>query len=201
MRLSMITAVSAAAVLAAGAAHAQADAHAGHHQPAPAAAAGQFSDADLKAFDDAAKKVKAIADGVQGGAPSAEQQQQMSAAVEASGLGVEKYNAIATAVSKDPVMRARVAVASAPASPAGSVGATATDAELAQFSAAMAKLREINKGVNGTPTAEQQQQMTSTVESSGMAVDRFNAIATALPQDARLRARVELADAHRAAGH
>lgn len=160
--------------------------------PAPA---GEITDAQLTAFSGAMKKMQGVAAAVQGGTPTAEQQAEMAAAVEASGLGIEQFNAISGKVSSDEVLRARLAVIDTPAPAAGSVAASVTDAEVAQFSAAMVKMREIAPTAGATPTTEQQAEMASTVQNSGLAIDRFNAIATAVSQDEHLRARVQLADA------
>lgn len=48
------------------------------------------------------------------------------------------------------------------------------------------------------PSAEQQAQMAAAISSSGLALDRFNAISGAVSQDAHLRARMAVADARRA---
>lgn len=64
----------------------------------------------------------------------------------------------------------------------------------------MGRLQTIAQAAGGSPTAEQQAAMAAAVEGSGLEVDRFNAISTALSQDAALRARVALADARRETG-
>lgn len=159
-----------------------------------------WTEAQLKSFAGAMDKIREISAGVQNGQPTAEQQTAMAAAVEQSGLEVATYNAIATAVSQDKVLAARVAVAGAAPSPAGTIGAEATEAELTSFAAAYDEVRTLSQQIqNGQPTAEQQAAMAAAVEKSGLAVDRFNAIAGALPNDASLRARVQLADAQRGA--
>ncbi|RZJ18612.1 MAG: DUF4168 domain-containing protein [Brevundimonas sp.] len=172
---------------------------------APAAAeatatASAHTDAQLKQFADAMDKIRDVSAGVQNGQPTPEQQTAMAAAVEQSGLDVATYNAIATAVSQDRVLAARVAVVAADPSPAGTIGAEATEAELTSFAAAYDEVRTLSQQIqNGQPTPEQQAAMAGAVEKSGLAVDRFNAIAGALPNDASLRARVQLADAQRGA--
>ncbi len=194
MRMSIFAAVSAVALMA-GAAHA-----------APvvdtAAIVAQdpaFTDAELKQFGMAMDQLTAITQQVQG-TPTDEQQAQMAAAVQNSGLTIERFNEISNAVSADPVLQARVAVAMAPASPAGSIGAEVSDEELAGFSAAMVELREISAGIEGgTPTPEQQTAMAEAVANSGLTIERFNAISNAVPSDDALRARVRLADARREA--
>lgn len=194
--IKLLAAVSTVALLA-GAAQAQ-DAAAPMTETATASTpTDAVSDARLAAFNTAMTRMRGVAEAVGTGTPTAEQQAEMAAAVEASGLGVEQFNAISTSVSTDPVLQARLAVLAAPEPAAGSVAAAVTDAEVDQFSAAMVKMRAIAPAPGTTPTAEQQAEMASTVQASGLAVDRFNAIATAVSQDDRLRARVELADARR----
>ncbi len=188
-------AVSAAALLA-GAAQAQ-DAVVPDVDAAAAVSTSAFSDAQLTAFNGAMSRMSSVAEAVAGGTPTAEQQAEMAAAVEASGLGVEQFNAISVAVSADPVLRSRLAVLGAPIPAAGSVAASVTDAEVTQFSNVMVKLRELAPAAGAAPTAEQQTEMAAAVQASGLAVDRFNSIAQAVSEDARLRARVELADAAR----
>ncbi len=192
-----LAAVSAAALLA-GAAHAQDAAVAPEADASAAVSTSGFSDAQLTSFNGAMTRMSSVAEAVASGTPSAEQQAEMAAAVEASGLGIEQFNAISVAVSADPVLRARLAVLGAPMPAAGSVSAAVTDAEVTQFSDVMRKMRELAPAAGSAPTAEQQAEMAAAVQASGLVVDRFNAIAQAVSQDARLRARVELADAERA---
>ncbi len=164
----------------------------------PAAAVRQdVTDADLARYAAAEEGVRPIAAQLNGAAPTAEQQAAMVAAIEGAGLTLDRFNAISQAVQAgDQVLAARLAVARAPASPAGSVGAAATDAELGQFAAAMAAVRPIAEQLNGAaPTAEQQAAMAEAIASSGLALERFNAISSALPADPRLQARVALAAA------
>ena len=118
----------------------------------------------------------------------------MAAAVQSSGMDITAFNALATAVSTDEVLQARLAVLATPASPAGSVAASVTDAEVGQFAAAMTGVRAVGVAPGASPTTEQQAAMASAVSSSGLALDRFNAIAQAVSGDARLQARLELAD-------
>ncbi len=202
--LKLLAAVSSAALLA-GATHAQdvvaPNAIAPAEDAAPVAATTEssdtISDQRLAAFNTAMTRMRGIAEAVGTGTPTPAQQTEMAAAVEASGLGIEQFNAVSTSVSSDPVLQARLAVMNAPASVAGSVAAAVTDAEVDQFSATMVRMREIAPVAGATPTAEQQAEMASTVEASGLARNRFNAIATAVSQDEQLRARVRLADARR----
>lgn len=170
---------------------------------APAAAqsatsADAISDAELASFAAAMAAVQPIAEAA-GSAPTPEQQAEMAAAIASSGLALERFNAISTAVSSDPVVRARVELAATEPSPAGSAAASVTDAEVEQFGVAMAAIQPIAEALNGAaPNAEQQAQMAAAIEASGLGLERFNAISGAVSQDARLRARLAVADARRA---
>lgn len=156
-----------------------------------------ISDAELVQFAAAMEAVQPIA-AAAGSAPTAEQQAQMAAAIAASGLALERFNAISTAVSTDPVVRARMELAATDPSPAGSAAAAVTDAEVEQFAVAMAAVQPIAESLNGAaPNAEQQAQMAAAIEASGLALQRFNAISGAVSQDAHLRARLAVADARR----
>ncbi|CAN5212636.1 hypothetical protein BH10PSE1_BH10PSE1_26370 [soil metagenome] len=197
MRSLSLALVSVAALMVAVPALAQ-EAPAPAQAAAPVApAAGEVTDAQLESFNAAMVKVRQVSQAVQGGAPTAEQQAEMAAAISASGLGIEQFNAISTQVSSDEVLQARLAVVAAPASAAGSVAAGVTDEEVTQFSATMVKMRTLAPAAGQTPTAEQQAAMAAAVQESGLSLERFNAIATAVSQDERLQARVELADAKR----
>lgn len=200
MRLKLIAAVSSAALIAAGAAAAQeADMQAGAQaqaETAAPAATGDFTDQELASFAGAMGQLQTIAQQVQGGQPTPEQQAEMAAVVEGSGLEIDRFNAISQAVSTDPVLQARVAVAATPPSPEGSVAAGVTDAEAGQFAAAMSAVQPIAQSLNGAaPSAEQQAQMASAIESSGLTLERFNEISGAIGQDQHLQARVGLAAA------
>ncbi len=188
MRIACLVAASVLAFAAAPAVAAPA---------APAAAAQQdVTDAELASYAAAEEGVRAVQAQVQGQL-TAEQQAAMVAAIEGAGLTLDRFNAISQAVQAgDEVLAARLAVARAPESAAGSVGATATDAELGQFAAAMAAVRPIAEQLNGAaPTAEQQAAMAEAIASSGLDIERFNAISAALAGDARLQARIALAAA------
>ncbi|WP_425989272.1 DUF4168 domain-containing protein [Brevundimonas sp. TWP2-3-2] len=186
MRLTLIAAVSAVALLG-GAVQASAAA-----PLTTASQATEYSDAQLQAFGAAMAAVRA-ASPTDGSAPTAEQQAAMAAAIEAAGMDIAAFNALATAVSTDEVLQARLTVVSTPESPAGSVAASVTDAEVVQFGAAMTAVRAAMPAGGAAPTTEQQAAMAAGVSSSGLALDRFNAIAGAVGSDARLRARLELA--------
>ena len=183
MRRFLIAAVSAAAVLAAA--------------PALATIQADYSDAQLQAFASAMIQVRAAAP-ADGSAPTPEQQAAMAAAVEASGLTPDEFNALAVRVSSDAVLQARLALLDTPEPASGSVAASVSDPEVEQFSAAMVNVRAAAPTDGSTPTPEQAQAMAAAVTGSGLTTERFNEIATAVSQDAHLRARVRLVDAQRA---
>lgn len=168
-------------------------------ESAPAAApapTGEPTDAELAQFAAAMKTVSSVAASVQNGTPTEEQQAQMAGAVQNSGLAVERFNAISAAVSSDPVLQARAAVAGAAPSAPGSVGAGVTDAEAGQFAVAMAEISGIARVLNGAqPNEEQQAQMAAAIQNSGLDIERFNAISAATAQDEHLQARIALAQA------
>lgn len=154
-----------------------------------------ISDADLRAFAAAMAEVQTVAADVEG-TPTTEQQAAMAASVQNSGLAIDRFNAIATAVSQDPALRARIAVVTAPAPAAGSVAAGVSDQELGQFSAAMAVVMNVAEQVEGgAATADQQAEMAAAVQNSGLDIERFNAISTAVSQDESLQARIALINA------
>ena len=158
--------------------------------------AGAFTDAELKSYGAALPRVRAVSEALNGGQPNAEQTAELQAAVAATGLEAERFNAIAQAAANDPVLQARIAAASAPASAAGSVGASVTEDELNKFAAANQRLGAIAQSLNGAqPTPEQATEMQTIVAESGLEVERFNAIGQASAQDESLRARVALAQA------
>lgn len=196
MRNSLLAALSCAALATAVAAPAFA-------LPAGApsvrlAETDAISDVELHSFVSAMEAVRPIA-AAAGSTPTAEQQVEMAAAIEASGLDLNRFNAISVAVSSDPVVRARAELAAIAPSPAGSPAAAVTDAEVEQFVMAMAAVRPISESLNGAaPTADQQAEMASAIESSGLGLLRFNAISGAVSGDAHLRARLAVADARRA---
>lgn len=190
------TLVAAASVLALAIAGAPAMALAAPSDNSVAAASEEVSDAQLIAFNEAMQKVRAVA-AAAGSSPTPEQQAEMAAAIEASGLAIDQFNAVSSKVSTDGVLRARLGVLSTPESAAGSAAAGVSDEEVAQFSAAMARIRDVAPAGGAAPSADQQAAMAAAVANSGLELERFNAIATAVSQDARLRARVELADARR----
>lgn len=158
--------------------------------------AGAFTDAELKSYGAALPRVRAVSEALNGGQPNAEQTAELQAAVAATGLETDRFNAIAQAAANDPVLQARIAAASAPASAAGWVGASVTEDELNKFAAANQRLGAIAQSLNGAqPTPEQATEMQTIVAESGLEVERFNAIGQASAQDESLRARIALAQA------
>jgi hypothetical protein len=197
MRISLVAALSCAALTAATAVPAVASGLSSAPASPSVAARTDISDAELRSFANAMEAVQPIAES-SGGAPSPEQQAQMVAAIEASGLAVERFNAISTAVSTDAVLQARVQLAATDPSPAGSPGAAVTDAEVEQFVVAMAGVRPLAESLNGAaPSAEQQAEIAAVITGSGLALERFNAISSAVSQDDHLRGRMAVADARR----
>ncbi|AQR60738.1 hypothetical protein BZG35_03020 [Brevundimonas sp. LM2] len=186
MRMTLIAAVSALALTGAATAVAAA--------PVAITQAVEYTDAQLQAFATAMTAVRA-AGPADGATPTPEQQAAMAAAVDSSGMDIAAFNALGTAVSTDEVLQARLAVLAAPESAAGSVAASVTDEEAAQFAAAMVQVRAAGPTDGTTPTTEQQAAMAAAVTASGLELERFNAIAQAVSTDERLQARMELADA------
>lgn len=192
MRIAILAAASALALSAAPALAQDAAADA---EPTGAStpAAGDFTDAEIEGFAAAMAKITPIAQSLAGAAPSTEQQAEMAAAIEASGLTIDRFNAIGTAARADEVVGARVLVAQASA---GAVDAGVTDQEVEAYAAAMAKLTPIAQGLNGAaPDEAQQAEMAGIVSASGLSLERFNEISAAASTEPLLRARVALADA------
>ena len=76
------------------------------------------------------------------------------------------------------------------------MAAGVNDQELSQFAAAMAVVQTVAARVEGgAATAEQQAEMASAVQNSGLDIERFNTISTAVSQDASLQARIALINA------
>jgi hypothetical protein len=161
--------------------------------PAPAAAASQFTDAERAQYGAALKTVGELSRARNGAQPTEAQRNAMVKAVTDAGLTPERFNAIATAAGSDDMLKARIGVASTPASPAGSVAAGVTDAEATNFVKAMAAIEAI--GAGASPTADQQKAQQEAVVNAGLTAERFNAISTAAHGDERLRARLALAKA------
>ena len=194
MRIALLAAVSALALSAAPALAQEAETPA-ETTGAMTQASAEFTDAEIAGFVAAMAKIAPIAQSLNGAAPSDEQQAEMAAAIEASGLTIDRFNALSGAANSDPVVRARVAVAGTPASAAGSVGAAVTDAEVEGFASAMATLAPLAQSLNGAaPTAEQQAEMEAAITGAGLSRERFNEISGAVSSDAHLRARLALAD-------
>lgn len=198
-RLALL--LSSAALLAAAGAQAQtqdADAAvtAPVAAPAPATAPASFTDDELVKFDDAMTKVRAVSDTLNGAQPTPDQQAQMAAAVQDSGLEVTRFNALSSAVAADPVLAARIRVVNAAAPAPGTPAAAVTDDELGRFVTAMTQIRAITAQVqNNQATPEQSAQLTAAVEGSGLPVDRFNTLSQLVSQTPYLQAKAELAGA------
>ena len=110
--------LASAPVLAQGAAAPAAPA-----QPAPAApaaGASNFSEADIKQFAAAAVEVTKIQS--DSSIAEADKQPKMLAALQASGIAPEKFNAIGQAAAADPALQQRIQAA-APAAPAAAAPA------------------------------------------------------------------------------
>ncbi|QYC11904.1 DUF4168 domain-containing protein [Brevundimonas nasdae] len=68
-----------------------------------------------------------------------------------------------------------------------------TDAELMAYDGAITRLRVLSEALNGAqPTAEQQGEMATVVQQSGLAVERYNAIARASADNPAIRARIRV---------
>lgn len=152
-----------------------------------------YSDAELGQYAQAVEKVSELNRALNGAQPTDAQRQQMVDAITATGLTVEKFNAISAAAGASQMLRARIAIASTPASAAGSVGASVTDAETDSYVKAMAGIQAVNAST--PPTAEQTAAQQKAVTDSGLTIERFNAISTAAAGDKHLRARLSLAQA------
>lgn len=199
-RLALL--VSAAALLTAAGAQAQTatpyQPASGQTTPTQAAPAdpndpSTFTDEELRKYDAAITRVRAVSDTLNGAQPTPEQQAQMAAAIQGSGLEVTRFNAISTAVSADPELAARIAVLNtAPPAP-GTPAASVTDDELTRYVTAMTQIRAVTAEVeNGRATPEQSAQLTAAVQGSGLEVERFNAIAQVVSQDDYLQAKAQL---------
>lgn len=186
MRISrtlLAAAFSAAAALAA--------VSVAHAQPAPAATASQFSDADVRAYAKALTKVSDMSKALNGAQPTEAQRTDMVKAITDAGLTVEKFNAIATAAANDTGLKARISIFATPDSPAGSVGASVTDAEAMNYAKAMKGIRAV--AVSTPPTAAEQAAQQKAVTDAGLTIERFNAMSQAASTDLHLRARIVLA--------
>jgi hypothetical protein len=84
--------------------------------------AASVTDQEVEQFSSAMGRIQDIAAGVQGGTPTAEQQAEMAAVVEGSGLTIDRFNAISNAVSEDPGLQARMLLADANRSAGNSGG-------------------------------------------------------------------------------
>lgn len=117
MNLKILTTASAAALLFAGAAMAQTapapaedhSAHAGHGaaEASAQAQASAFTDAELLTFAQVIGQLRQIA-GDSAANATPEQQAQMAAVVQGSGLNIQRFNEISVAVSADTALQGRI---------------------------------------------------------------------------------------------
>jgi hypothetical protein len=157
--------------------------------PAPS----EFTDAELMAYDGAITRLRVLSEALNGGQPTAEQQGEMAAVVQQSGLAVERYNAIARASADNPAIRARIRVLKAPMPAADSVAANVTEDELRRYVVAVDQIRDITGDVeNGRASPEQAAALARAVQGSGLSTERYNAIATAVFESDWLRARANV---------
>jgi hypothetical protein len=91
--------------------------------PAAPAAAGSYSDEDLKQFAAAAIEVTKLQSDAS--VPADQKQPKMLAALQAKGIAPEKFNAIGQAAASDPALQQRIQAA-AGAAPAGAAPADPT---------------------------------------------------------------------------
>lgn len=99
--------------------------------------------------------------------------------------------AAGAAHAQDPAPAAPPAPQTAPADAMTPAPGGFTDQELKKFDDAMAQVRAVSDTLNGAqPTPEQQAQMASAIQDSGLEVTRFNAISTAVSSDPELAARI-----------
>ncbi|MBD3837688.1 DUF4168 domain-containing protein [Brevundimonas sp.] len=99
--------------------------------------------------------------------------------------------AAGAAHAQDPAPAAPPAPQTAPADAMTPAPGGFTDQELKKFDDAMTQVRAVSDTLNGAqPTPEQQAQMASAIQDSGLEVTRFNAISTAVSSDPELAARI-----------
>ncbi len=198
MRTPRLALFASVAVLATAATAQAQDAPAPTSAATPAASTGAatFTDDELKKFDDAMVKVRAVSDTLNGAQPTPEQQGQMAAAVQDSGLEVTRFNTLSNAVAADPALAARIRVVNATPPAPGTPAAAVTDDELTRFVTAMTQIRAITAEVqNNQATPEQSAQLTAAVEASGLTTERFNTISRLVSEAPYLQAKAELAGA------
>jgi hypothetical protein len=112
MRKTLMAAIAAPAVmLFAGAAVAQqAPAQPPQAQAAPAPAATDITDDELRGFAEAVGEIQGVMQQVpEGQAPSPEQQAEMEQAVDDAGLSVDRFNVVAQALPQDQALQQRMA--------------------------------------------------------------------------------------------
>lgn len=149
-----------------------------------------FSDAELLAYDGAITRLRLLSEALNGAQPTPEQQGEMAAVVQQSGLAVEQYNSIARASAEDPAIRAQIRLLKTPAPPADSAAANVTEDELRRYVSAVDQIRDVTGDVeNGRASPQQAAALARAVQGSGLSTERYNAIATAVFESDWLRAR------------
>ncbi len=160
---------------------------------AEASAPSEFTDAELMAYDGAITQLRVLSEALNGAQPTAEQQGEMAAVVQQSGLAVERYNAIARASAENPGIRARIRVLKAPMPAADSVAANVTEDELRRYVVAVDQIRDITGDAeNGRASPEEAAALARAVQGSGLSTERYNAIANAVFESDWLRARANV---------
>ncbi|MBX7249201.1 MAG: DUF4168 domain-containing protein [Caulobacteraceae bacterium] len=157
----------------------------------PITPATNVTDAEVAKYAKAIVKVAELSRALNGAQPTDAQKAEMMAAVTSNGLTLERFQSIGAATQTDKVLKARILVAAAPPSPAGSIGAAVTDAETVQFARAIKAIKAMNP--SQTPTPEEENRQKAAITATGMTVDRFQAILTASTTDQKLHARLSLA--------
>lgn len=160
---------------------------------AEASAPSEFTDAELMAYDGAITQLRVLSEALNGAQPTAEQQGEMAAVVQQSGLAVERYNAIARASAENSAIRARIRVLKAPMPAADSVAANVTEDELRRYVVAVDQIRDITGDAeNGRASPEEAAALARAVQGSGLSTERYNAIANAVFESDWLRARANV---------
>jgi len=89
--------------------------------PAASASASSFTEAEIKQFASAAVEVTKVQSDAS--IPAADKQPKMLAALQASGLDPEKFNAIGQAAASDPALQQRIQAAASASAPAAAAPA------------------------------------------------------------------------------
>lgn len=155
--------------------------------PAPAAdAQAGFSPEEITAY---AKAAMRISDIQKDAALNEEQRQkEMSAAVNNSGLAVDRFNAISQASQSDPAVKKRISTAITDLRMQNQP--PFTDEDIANYAHAALKVNEIQTATTMTPQ-QKQAQITAVIQQSGLDVIRFNALSKESQADPELQKRVQ----------